>query len=101
MYETQLKKRIEQTAVLTSLDKKLEAHPSRIPLLVIASDMTRGMATGLLLLIPFLIIDLVVQHIFRLLEFGSLPVSVISFPLKIILFLSVDGWSLITQRLLG
>ncbi len=100
-YQALLEQRIDGTVVSQKIEKTFKDHEARIPLLVITSDLTRGMTSGILLLIPFLIIDLVVLHIFRLLDFQGLSVSVLSLPLKVVLFLSVDGWSLITQRLLG
>ena len=100
-YQEQLEKRIERTALTQQLEKKLEGHEPRAAILVMVSDLTRGMTAGLLLLIPFLIIDLVVLHVFRLLVFQGLSVSIVSLPLKVVLFLSVDGWTVLTQRLLG
>ena len=53
-----------------------------------------------MLFIPFIVIDLVVSNI--LLSLGMFMLSpVISLPFKILLFVLVDGWNLITKGLLN
>jgi flagellar biosynthetic protein FliP len=56
---------------------------------------------GFLILIPFLIIDLVVASV--LMAMGMMMVSpiIISLPFKIMLFVMVDGWSLLMNALAG
>jgi len=56
---------------------------------------------GFLLFIPFLIIDLVVASV--LMSMGMMMVSpmIISLPFKIMLFVLVDGWSLLLGTLAG
>lgn len=56
---------------------------------------------GLLFIIPFIVIDLLVLHIMQLLQMSQLPAICISLPVKLMLFLVVDGWSLLVQRLVG
>ncbi len=59
----------------------------------VVSELTRAFEIGFLLFMPFLIIDLIVSNI--LLALGMMMVSpvTISLPLKLLLFVSVDGWS--------
>lgn len=64
------------------------------------SELKIAFQIGLVLIIPFLVIDLLVAHVCTLLGFSSLSPSTISLPLKLIIFFSVDGWTLITERLL-
>jgi flagellar biosynthetic protein FliP len=56
---------------------------------------------GFLLFIPFLIIDLVVASV--LMSMGMMMVSpmIISLPFKIMLFVLVDGWTLLVGTLAG
>jgi len=56
---------------------------------------------GFLLFIPFLIIDLVVASV--LMSMGMMMVSptIISLPFKIMLFVLVDGWTLLLGTLAG
>ena len=59
----------------------------------VVTELTRAFEIGFLLFMPFLIIDLIVSNI--LLALGMMMVSpvTISLPLKLLLFVSVDGWS--------
>lgn len=59
----------------------------------LASELTEAFRIGFLLYLPFIIIDLVVSNI--LLAMGMMMVSpvTISLPLKLFLFVMVDGWS--------
>lgn len=55
---------------------------------------------GILLFIPFIIIDMVVASTLMSMGMIMLPPIMISLPFKIILFVLVDGWGLITQQLI-
>ena len=59
----------------------------------VASELTRAFEIGFLLYLPFLVVDLVVSNI--LMAMGMIMVSptLISVPLKLFLFVAVDGWS--------
>lgn len=59
----------------------------------VASELTRAFEIGFLLYLPFLVVDLVVSNI--LMAMGMIMVSptLISIPLKLFLFVAVDGWS--------
>ena len=54
---------------------------------------------GFLIFIPFLIIDMVVSSTLMSMGMMMLPPIMISLPFKILLFLMVDGWNLITQTI--
>ena len=51
--------------------------------------------------VPFLVVDIVVSAILMSLGMVMLPPSLISLPFKLLLFVLVDGWSLIVTTLLG
>jgi len=53
-----------------------------------------------LIYIPFVVLDLVVASVLMSMGMMMLPPVMISLPLKIILFVLVDGWHLITASLL-
>jgi type III secretion protein R len=59
----------------------------------LVSEMTAAFQIGFLLFLPFIVIDLVISNI--LLAMGMMMVSpvTISLPLKLFLFVAVDGWS--------
>lgn len=56
---------------------------------------------GFFLLLPFLLIDLVVSSILMGLGMIMVPPQSISLPLKVLVFLLVDGWILLTQSVVG
>lgn len=66
----------------------------------VSSELTRAFEIGFLLYLPFLIIDLVVSNI--LMAMGMIMVSptLISLPLKLFLFVAVDGWSRLLHGLI-
>jgi len=56
---------------------------------------------GFVVLLPFLLIDLVVSSILLALGMMMVPPATISLPIKVLMFVLIDGWSLIMQGLLG
>jgi flagellar biosynthesis protein FliP len=69
-----------------------------IPAFVI-HEMTVAFKIGILLYIPFIIIDLVVASVLMSMGMIMLPPVMISTPFKLILFVLVDGWGLLTMQL--
>lgn len=63
------------------------------------SELRRGFEMGFLLYLPFMIIDLVVSSILMSLGMMMLPPSTISLPFKLIFFVLVDGWQLVSGSL--
>jgi flagellar biosynthetic protein FliP len=63
------------------------------------SELRRAFEIGFLLFIPFLVIDLVVASILMSMGMMMLPPVVISLPFKLIFFVLVDGWRLVTGSL--
>ena len=59
------------------------------------SEIARAFQVGFLLFLPFLIIDLVVAAILMSMGMMMLSPMLISLPFKIMLFVLVDGWSLV------
>jgi flagellar biosynthesis protein FliP len=56
---------------------------------------------GFVILLPFLLIDLVVSAILLSLGMLMVPPSTISLPLKVLMFVLIDGWSLVLEGVLG
>lgn len=65
----------------------------------ILHELTVAFKIGVLLYIPFIIIDMVVASILMSMGMMMLPPVQISTPFKIMLFVLVDGWGLLTQQL--
>lgn len=69
-----------------------------IPAFII-SELKTAFQMGILIFIPFLIIDMVVASALMSMGMMMLPPSVISLPFKLLLFVMVDGWHLIVRSL--
>jgi len=65
----------------------------------ILHELTVAFKIGVLLYIPFIIIDMVVASVLMAMGMMMLPPVQISMPFKLILFVLVDGWGLLTQQL--
>jgi len=66
----------------------------------ILSELKAGFAIGAVLFLPFLLIDMVTAAITTSIGMFQLPPVVVSTPLKILLFVMVDGWNLLAKSLL-
>ena len=80
--------------------------PDQLPLRVVIpayviSELKTGFQIGFLLFLPFLVIDLVVASILLSMGMMMLPPAMVSLPFKILLFVLVDGWSLIAGSLVA
>ena len=64
------------------------------------SELKAGFEIGAVLFLPFLLVDMVVASITTAIGMYQLPPVVISTPLKILLFVMVDGWNLLAGSLL-
>ncbi len=69
-----------------------------IPAFVI-SELKRAFEIGFLVFVPFIIIDMVVASVLMSMGMMMLPPVMISLPFKLIFFVLVDGWHLITGSL--
>ena len=65
------------------------------------SEVKTAFQIGFLIYIPFLIIDLVVASTLMSMGMMMLPPAMISLPFKLLLFVLVDGWSLLAQNLVA
>ncbi|MEQ9640492.1 MAG: flagellar type III secretion system pore protein FliP [Alphaproteobacteria bacterium] len=77
-----------------------EATPLQvlIPAFVI-SELRRAFEIGFLIFVPFVVIDMVVASVLMSMGMMMLPPIMISLPFKLIFFVLVDGWNLITGSL--
>ncbi|MCP4503825.1 MAG: EscR/YscR/HrcR family type III secretion system export apparatus protein [Deltaproteobacteria bacterium] len=69
-----------------------------VPAFVI-TELTKAFQIGFIIFVPFLVIDMVVSNILMALGMQMLSPTTISLPFKILLFVLVDGWYLITRGL--
>lgn len=81
------------------------ARPDDLPMRVVVpayilSELKAGFAIGAVLYLPFLLVDMVTAAITTSIGMFQLPPVVVSTPLKILLFVMVDGWNLLAGSLL-
>ncbi|MEM9068658.1 MAG: flagellar type III secretion system pore protein FliP [Myxococcota bacterium] len=80
------------------------AEEVRLVLLVPAfmiSELRTGFEMGFLIFLPFVLVDLVVASILTAMGMVMLPPTMVSTPLKVLLFVVVDGWALLTRSLVA
>ncbi len=87
---------------MSKLDKP--QTPADVPTYIlipsyILHELTVAFKIGVLLYIPFIIIDMVVASILMAMGMMMLPPVQISMPFKLILFVLIDGWGLLTNQL--
>jgi flagellar biosynthesis protein FliP len=99
---------VREKDVALFIDLAKEPHPAsmndvslRVMLpAYILSELKAGFQIGTVLFLPFLIVDMVVASITTSVGMLQLPPVVISTPLKLLLFLMVDGWHLLIASLM-
>ena len=64
------------------------------------SQLTLAFEMGVLLFVPFVIIDFIVASVLMALGMMMVPPTLISLPLKLLLFVLMDGWGLVVQTLI-
>ena len=64
------------------------------------SELKAAFIIGFVLFLPFLVIDIVVASVLVSMGMVFLPQTVVAMPFKLILFVMIDGWYLITKSLL-
>lgn len=84
-------------------DQSVKNQEKLSPLIAafLTTELKSAFTLGLIILIPFLLIDLVVTNVLMVLSIKQIPYQVVSLPLKLLLFIAVDGWSLVTQQILS
>jgi flagellar biosynthetic protein FliP len=99
--------RDEELALMTkAADEPLPTDRSDVDLRTlipafVLSELRGAFIIGFVIFIPFLVVDIVVSAILMSLGMVMLPPSLVSLPFKLLLFVLVDGWSLIITTLIG
>ena len=65
----------------------------------VLSELKQAFQIGFLIFLPFLVVDMVVANVLLALGMQSLSPSQVSLPFKVLLFVAVDGWSLLARSL--
>ena len=99
--------RAEDLDLFIGDDKTIDpAVLDSVPLAALApafltSELKTAFQIGFMVVLPFLVIDLVVAAVLTALGMIMLPPQLVSLPLKLLLFVTVDGWHLLVGSLLG
>lgn len=65
----------------------------------VVSELRRAFTIGFLLFLPLLVVDLLVANVLLALGLSQLSPTTVALPFKLLLFVAVDGWSLIARGL--
>ena len=87
---------------IAKLDKPASQDDVKMTALMPAfmvSELKTAFQIGFLIYIPFLVIDMVISSVLMAMGMVMLPPTVVSLPFKLILFVLVDGWSLIVENI--
>jgi flagellar biosynthetic protein FliP len=96
--------RPKDVELFVSMAKMQPTTPDQLPLRVvipafIISELRTAFQMGFLIFVPFILIDLVVATVLMSMGMMMMPPMTISLPLKLLLFVLVDGWSLVVESL--
>ena len=99
--------REQDLALMVELSKaatpKSMADISNIQLIpaFMLSELRAAFQIGFVIFLPFLLIDLIVSSVLMALGMMMMPPTTIALPLKILMFVLIDGWSLVLKALIG
>lgn len=84
----------------------LPERPDQVEILKLApafilNELRVAFTIGFVILLPFLLIDLVVSSILLSLGMMMVPPTTISLPIKLLMFVLIDGWKLVLEGVLG
>ena len=97
--------RAKDVELFVALAKMPATPPDLLPLRVVVpgfiiSELRTAFQMGFLILVPFILIDVVVSTVLMSMGMMMLPPATIAMPIKILLFVLVDGWALIVRSLI-
>jgi flagellar biosynthetic protein FliP len=97
--------RAKDVELFVGLAKTGPIPPEQLPLKIvipsfIISELRTAFQMGFLLFVPFILIDLVVATVLMSMGMMMMPPMTISLPLKILLFVLVDGWHLVVSSII-
>jgi flagellar biosynthetic protein FliP len=96
--------RPKDVELFVALAKTGPMPPEQLPLKIVVpsfiiSELRTAFQMGFLVLVPFILIDLVVATVLMSMGMMMMPPATISLPLKILLFVLVDGWHLVVSSI--
>jgi flagellar biosynthetic protein FliP len=95
---------LDAVATLAGTARPADASDPPLQVLVPAfmlSELRAAFVSGFIIFLPFLLIDLVVAAVLMALGMMMVPPVSIALPLKVLLFVLIDGWSLLLRAIAG
>lgn len=97
--------RANELAVFASGAHQSTHDPQKLPMTTVIpafvlSEIESAFVIGFIVFIPFMVIDLVVASVLMSMGMFMLPPTLVSLPFKILLFVLVDGWTLVVHSLI-
>ncbi len=95
----------QELDMFASYSHEKVSSPTNLPMTTVIpafvlSEIQNAFLIGFMIFIPFMVIDLAVSAIMMSMGMYMLPPTLISLPFKILLFVLVDGWTLVVHSLL-
>jgi type III secretion protein R len=89
----------------TAIQDQVSVDRNSVPVAIavaafVLSEMKRGFTLAFFLLIPFFVIDLVVANLLVAMGLTMMSPVIVSLPIKLLLFVSTDGWLLLAKNLI-
>lgn len=75
-------------------------HPLALVPAFMIGELTRGLELAVMVLLPFVVVDLVAAQLMVLLGLGQTPSAVLALPAKLLLFVTASGWQTIVGGLI-
>jgi flagellar biosynthetic protein FliP len=96
--------RAADVELFVSMAKMQPTAPDQLPLRVVTpafiiSELRTAFQMGFLIYVPFILIDIVVATVLMSMGMMMMPPMMVSLPLKLLLFVLVDGWALVVRSL--
>lgn len=92
---------IKEQLLLKNTDPSTDLYFLKLCLAFLVTQLREGFTIGFSILLPFLAVDLIVANLLGGLGLMMMSPQTISLPIKLLLFIYVDGWLQITQGLIG
>jgi flagellar biosynthetic protein FliP len=89
---------VSHTSAPESVDKISSVH--LIPAFML-SELKSAFQIGFVIFLPFLLIDLIVSSVLMSMGMFMVPPVMISLPVKILMFVLIDGWNLVVRSIIG
>ncbi len=95
----------ELSLIISMSDTERPATPADVPTRVLVpafmlSELKTAFQMGVVIYIPFIVVDMVVSSVLLAMGMMMLPPMMISLPFKILLFVMADGWNLVVMSIL-